>query len=173
MSRQEEQKLLNEKHFNYPEIGDYWHEMFCPYFIVLDIFQDKFWICDIRKEVDKDHWTWDLEKSKLVDKSYFNRVKYDTVLSNNRSLGFIADVIVRGENNPFVEEFKKIKCNLNYDYIDPSIEELKSQRNYWINKYFTLLVDSVSETFPGTTIKYIDIIKEDNPKLIEKLKLLL
>lgn len=28
---------LNEKHFAEPQVGDHWHEMFCPYFNVVDV----------------------------------------------------------------------------------------------------------------------------------------
>ena len=167
MNRQEAQKLLDEKHFENPSIGDFWHEMFCPYFIVLDIVKDKYWICDKRHAVDKDYWTWDLKKSRIVDKSYFDKVKYNDIS------GFVANVIVN-ENNPFVEEFKKIKPTLIDSYDNsPIIEQLKEQRKYWINKYINLIIEELVETVPDTNIKYIDIIKEENPHLISKLQKLL
>lgn len=171
MSRIDEQKKLNQEHFDFPRPGDFWQEMFCPYFIVLGIEDDLFWICDERKEVDNNHWTWDLSKSKLVYKSYFNRVKYSV-----SSQGFVADVIVRGDSCPFVAEFDKLglkKPIIKEEKQKKQIEELKKQRNFYLNKYVELLIEQLVEPFPGTDYRYIDIIKQENPKLLEKLQKLL
>lgn len=77
----------NEKCFNNPQPGDHWHEMFVPYFIVLECLDDgTFIICEKCEEVDNTHWRWDIKNSKQVEKSYFNRVKYGSIE------GFVADV---------------------------------------------------------------------------------
>jgi len=99
----EKQKRINEESLHNPRIGDYWQEMFCPYFLVVDVkdkdvtvlsclggpnsFNRKHEL-DARIELDKDHWTWDLSKSMVVDRNWiFKAVKYDT------GEGFVADVI--------------------------------------------------------------------------------
>lgn len=91
----------NRSHYNLPAVGDYWHEMFCPYFIVLEVLSGTgyYVICEDRKTVDSDHWTFDLSKAKWVDKSYFNMVKYTTMD------GFCADVVVNPKYQVFVEEW--------------------------------------------------------------------
>lgn len=77
----------NEESFNNPQPGDYWNEMFVPYFIVLECLDDgTFVICDKQKSVDHEHWTWDLSGAKQVTKTYFNRVKYGSID------GYCADV---------------------------------------------------------------------------------
>lgn len=77
----------NQAAFDNPQPGDHWHERFVPYFLVLDCLEDgTFIICDQCKEVDKNLLAWELEKAEQVDKSYFNRVKYDSIE------GFVADV---------------------------------------------------------------------------------
>ena len=99
----EKQKRINEESLHNPRIGDYWQEMFCPYFLVVDVkdkdvtvlsclggpnsFNRKHEL-DARIELDKDHWTWDLSKSMVVDRNWiFKAVKYDS------GEGFVADVI--------------------------------------------------------------------------------
>lgn len=99
----EKQKRINEESLHNPKIGDYWQEMFCPYFLVVDVkdkdvtvlsclggpnsFNRKHEL-DARIELDKDHWTWDLSKSMVVDRNWiFKAVKYDS------GEGFVADVI--------------------------------------------------------------------------------
>jgi hypothetical protein len=171
MSRIDEQKQLNQEHFDSPRPGDFWQEMFCPYFIVVGIEDDLFWICDERKSVDEVYWTWDVSKSRLVKKSYFNCVKYSA-----SSQGFIADVIVRGYSCPFVAEFKKLGLkvpNIKEEKQKKQIETLTKQRDYYLNKYIELLIQQLEETFPGTDYRYIDIIKQENPNLLEKLQKLL
>ena len=99
----EKQKRINEESLHNPRIGDYWQEMFCPYFLVVDVkdkdvtvlsclggpnsFNRKHEL-DARIELDKDHWTWDLSRSMVVDRNWILKaVKYDS------GEGFVADVI--------------------------------------------------------------------------------
>jgi len=99
----EKQKLINEESLYNPRIGDYWQEMFCPYFLVVDVKDKDITVLsclggpnsfnrkhelDARIELHKDHWTWDLSKSMVVDRNWiFKAVKYDS------GEGFVADVI--------------------------------------------------------------------------------
>jgi hypothetical protein len=176
MNRYEIQNKLNQEHFDNPTVGDYWQEMFCPYFIVLEIVDSSwFWICDERKAVDSNHWTWDLENSKIVSKKYFDRVKYDP--TNNK---FMADVIVR-QNCPFSKSWNELKNNLPQyikykseakpkveDLLD-EIEKLKKDRSKWLNSYVSLLLNTLNETTSsGET--YYELITEENPELADKFK---
>lgn len=98
----EKQKLSNYESLKDPRIGDYWNEMFCPYFLVVDVKGDDITVLsclggphtfhrkdepNARKEVDNDHWTFDLSKSMVVNRAWMEKaVKYDTIE------GFVADV---------------------------------------------------------------------------------
>ena len=81
-----EQEQKNLKAYTDPLPGDYWSEMFSPYFVVLEVQSDSMIICDVKKDVYPDHWTWDLEKAKQVYKDYIKRVRYQSID------GFVADV---------------------------------------------------------------------------------
>jgi hypothetical protein len=98
----EKQKLTNYESLDNPKLGDYWQEMFCPYFLVVDVkgkditvlsclggpnsYNRKHEPC-ARVEVDKGHWTWDLTKAMVVDRDWMAKaVKYDSIE------GFCADV---------------------------------------------------------------------------------
>jgi hypothetical protein len=81
-----EQQEKNLKAYTDPLPGDYWNELFCPYFVVLEVQPDSMIICDVKKEVDSSHWTWDLEKAEQVTMDYMKRVKYQSID------GFVADV---------------------------------------------------------------------------------
>lgn len=77
---------INKEAFNDPKPGDFWHEMFCPYFVVLANHGDELIICEYGKPMPGNHWTWDLTKAKAVPKSYMECVKYQSIE------GFVADV---------------------------------------------------------------------------------
>jgi len=97
-----QQKLLNEESLYNPRIGDYWQEMFCPYFLVVDVKEKEITVLSClggpnsfnRKdepcakiEVDSGHWTFDLSKSMVVDRDWMAKaVKYSSIE------GFVADV---------------------------------------------------------------------------------
>ena len=172
MSRIETQKQINTRAFDDPKVGDYWHEMFCPYFIVLEVIGDgTFWICDERKTVDRDHWTWDLEQARIVEKRYFDRVKYSP------NSGFCADVIEYGVTNPFASKWLEIKKekfsnieSIKIQQLQNKILDLEMERKKWIKKYIDLLVDSLLEKTVDNQLTYLEILKQENPELIEKLK---
>lgn len=173
MSRIEKQKETNNRAFLNPKVGDYWQEMFCPYFIVLEVIDSNtFWVCDERKPVDENNWTWDLEKSKMVDKLYFNRVKYSPT-----SEGFVADVIEYGTTNPFISKWEEIKKekfhdvdSLKIQQLRDKIKSLEQNRKEWINRYVDLIIDSLLEKTVSNQLTYLEIIKEENPELIARLK---
>lgn len=98
----EKQKLANYQSLDNPRIGDYWQEMFCPYFLVVDVKGDKITVLSClggpdsynrkdepcaRIEVDNNSWTWDLTKAMVVDREWMaSAVKYGSIE------GFVADV---------------------------------------------------------------------------------
>ena len=97
----EERKVKNQQSLENPRIGDYWHEMFCPYFIVVDVKNNDITVLSClggpdsynRKhepnaKIDlKDGWTFDLSKSMVVNREWMTKVvKYESIE------GFVADV---------------------------------------------------------------------------------
>ncbi len=98
----EKQKLANYESLDNPKIGDYWNEMFVPYFIVVDVKGNDITVLscmggeqsysrkhepNARLEVDNGHWAFDYSKSMVVDRAWMEKaVKYGTIE------GFVADV---------------------------------------------------------------------------------
>ena len=95
----EQQKLTNQENLNNPRIGDYWQEMFCPYFLVVDVKGDDITVLsclggtytrkhELNAKIDtKDGWTFDLSKSMVVNREWMTKaVKYESIE------GFVADV---------------------------------------------------------------------------------
>jgi hypothetical protein len=98
----ENQKLKNHESLDNPKIGDYWHEMFCPYFLVVDVKGKDITVLscmggpnsfnrknepNAKIEV-KDGWSFDLSKSMVVNREWMAKaVKYGTIE------GFVADVV--------------------------------------------------------------------------------
>lgn len=72
---------LNEKHATDPQRGDYWHEMFCPAFVVLARLGNRVVFCDKVKKTDASHWTWDLDGGgvkMLTVEEFRKRLQYAT-----------------------------------------------------------------------------------------------
>lgn len=87
MKIQNDRTDRSKQAFSNPLPGDYWNEMFCPYFVVLKKTEhNTLIVCDKTKPVGTTHWTWDLEKVIEVPMEYMQRVKYGTID------GFCADV---------------------------------------------------------------------------------
>ena len=97
----EKQKIQNQKSLDNPRIGDYWQEMFCPYFLVVDVKNEDITVLSCLGGPDsynrkhepnakiylKDGWTFDLSKSMVVNREWMTRaVKYESIE------GFVADV---------------------------------------------------------------------------------
>lgn len=112
MRNQEENWLA----LNSPRPGDYWHEMFCPYFIVVNVEDDKFRVLSClggptsftRKNetcarIDNGDGTWsfDPSKSMLVDQEWIHKtVCYDQID------GFVADVVHSEKTMAIVQEWR-------------------------------------------------------------------
>lgn len=111
------QDLANQKSLAFPQIGDYWHEMFCPYFVIVNKEGDKFRVLSClggpksftRKDelnaqiqVDSGHWGFDYSKSMLVDHEWIRRtVTYESID------GFVADVVNTEKTQRIAEEWRK------------------------------------------------------------------
>lgn len=82
------QKLITQDGYENPVAGDYWHEMFCPYFVVLrsTADDDSVIICDEKKDVDGG-WYFDLTKAKEVDWPEYREI----VRFRSGYDGFVAD----------------------------------------------------------------------------------
>lgn len=112
-----EQELKNHQSLLNPQVGDYWHEMFCPYFIVVDIEGDKYRVLscmggpnsfnrkdepNARKEIDSATWCFDYGKSMLVDRAWIEKaVLYGTID------GFVADVVNSEKTQTIAQEWRK------------------------------------------------------------------
>jgi len=112
------QDLANLKALANPQPGDYWHEMFCPYFIVVDREGDKFCVLsclggpksftrkhELDAKVDtKDGWHFDYSKSMLVDHEWIRQtVRYESID------GFVADVVQSEKTARIVQEWREHK----------------------------------------------------------------
>ena len=111
-----QQKLANQKALAFPQIGDYWHEMFCPYFVIVNKEGDKYRVLSClggpksftRKDelnaqiqVDNGHWGFDYSKSMLVDHEWIRRtVTYESID------GFVADVVRSEKTAHIVTEWR-------------------------------------------------------------------
>ena len=98
----EERQILNKKHIDKPEVGDYWSEMFCPYHIVLAVTDTNVIICDKKKDLE-DGWTFDLTETKTITlEEHKNLVTYTTMRDK-----FVADVTPKCRLLPLVEEWRE------------------------------------------------------------------
>jgi hypothetical protein len=79
MTRVEEMKVLMRKHRENPEPGDYWHEVYCPYFVVLAVSPTDVLVCQKKIDVDPNHWTFDIRYTTTMSMSRFRRkLSYST-----------------------------------------------------------------------------------------------
>lgn len=115
MTRYEEQQVLNLKHIENPQPGDYWHEMFCPYHVVLAVADNHVIICE--KNIDmKDGWTFDLSETRTLSHlEHRNLVTYSTLRDK-----FVADVVPNSKLMPMVKEWR-----------DEKFKELQNQLEYF------------------------------------------
>jgi hypothetical protein len=111
MSNQDNQQALDN-----PRPGDYWHERFSPYFVVVNQEGDQFRVLscmggshhylrkdelNARIEIDRDHWGFDYSKSMLVDREWIQRaVTYGSID------GFVADVVRTEKTQLIVTEWR-------------------------------------------------------------------
>lgn len=71
---------VNEQHASDPQLGDYWHEMFCPAYVVVGRLGAQVVVCKTPKSTDENHWTWDLDKLEMIPVDAFKkRLSYETI----------------------------------------------------------------------------------------------
>ena len=129
----QERDLANHKALLNPQPGDYWHEMFVPYFIVVNVKGDQYTVLSClggansynRKDepnamIDVDDgWVFDYSKSMLVDRAWIEKaVTYGTIP------GFVADVVNSQKTNSIVNEWR--------DYMQKEIrKKIKLAESEW------------------------------------------
>ena len=116
MFKNTKQDQLNQEAFDNPQPGDYWHEMFCPYFVIVDRKDDKFTVLsclggpsswnrknepNARVDNGDNTWRFDLSKSMVVDFAWIEKtVRYQ------RIDGFVADVVRSEKTQKIVTEWR-------------------------------------------------------------------
>ena len=110
-----EQNLNNIEALDNPQPGDYWNEMFCPYFIVVDVKGRDITVLscmggpdsynrkhEINAKIDHgDSWSFDYSRSMVVDREWIEKaVKYDNIDS------FVADVSRSEKTQTVVNEWR-------------------------------------------------------------------
>lgn len=109
----------NRKALDNPRPGDYWHEMFCPYFLVVNVKGKNITVLSClggEKSLNRKHepnakigmgdrWTFDIEKDFVVDREWMEKaVKYFTFD------GFCADVTRSAHTEQIAENWRIAKA---------------------------------------------------------------
>jgi hypothetical protein len=106
------QDQINQQSLSDPQPGDFWHERFSPYFLIVEkIAQDRFHVLSYlqregepcaRRAVGTDHWEFDYSKHFAVDIPWIQQlVRYPS-----RS-GFVADVVRTRRTLNMVDEWRQ------------------------------------------------------------------
>jgi len=111
-----QQQLDNHYAMDNPRPGDYWSEMFCPYFVVVEVKGSEVRVCscmggpnshnrkdepNARISVDQDHWGFDYSKSMVVDREWIaEAVGYGSID------GFVADVSRSEKTERIAQEWR-------------------------------------------------------------------
>ncbi len=116
----DKKKVENQVALDNPMVGDYWNEMFCPYFLIVHISGDKYTVlCAFpedslnNKETlcarifnKDDTWSWDYTKHSVVTKEWITKtVTYGSIP------GFVADVWRSEKQLQVVEEWREVNPN--------------------------------------------------------------
>ena len=84
-----------------PKPGDFWHEMFSPYFIVVDVKQDKITVLNTVIHGD-DGYYFDYDKPTVVDRKWMSeRVRYVSIAA------FCADVYSNNNTKEIVAQWRE------------------------------------------------------------------
>ena len=76
----EQMKVVSDTHLRDPQRGDFWHEMFAPICVVLDVRPHSLTLCRKVQAVKQDKWTWDLSKKENMSRELFRRwLSYDSI----------------------------------------------------------------------------------------------
>jgi hypothetical protein len=125
-------KEFNQDAVDHPQVGDYWHEMFCPYFLIVDIFGDAYTIlCAFPEDkvaknariMGKDTWQFDYTKHSIVNKSWIKET-----VSYNSIPGFVADVVRNEKMLGVVAEWREA----NPSYVPVQAPVMKQHAEWWL-----------------------------------------
>ena len=67
----DERKARDASHADDPQPGDYWSDHLRPVAVILGRVGKQIFLCRTTKDVDVNHWTWDLDKSELMPAAKF------------------------------------------------------------------------------------------------------
>jgi hypothetical protein len=128
MTKQREE--LNLIHAISPEPGDYWDEMCVGICVILEVTDDNVVICKTKKNVDSDHWTWDLSNTTSLSKKEFKKwLEYDTIPNkfwasvNPRKHIWAVEETIKGDQ---MENPKPVQMTFTIASITQGIQ-------YWLN----------------------------------------
>jgi hypothetical protein len=97
-----ERHKKNQKHVDQPMVGDFWHEMFSPYHIVLAVTDTHVIICEKTKSVGSTGYTFDLTETRTVTHlEHRDIVTYSTMRDK-----FVADVVPNCKMMPLIQEWR-------------------------------------------------------------------
>jgi hypothetical protein len=74
------QDELNKEHALRPQEGDFWHERFMPYFIVVEVDEPGVWVLDKTIDVDDSHYRFDeKQRAYMTLEQLWDAVTYSTM----------------------------------------------------------------------------------------------
>ena len=132
-------KDVNQVAVDEPQVGDYWSERFCPYFLIVDVTGDNYTVLIAfpKTQFDKSDIDWQCAKMDAGDNKWcFDYTKHTVVtkewlkqkVSYNSIPGFCADVIRYGNDSRMVEEWREA----NPDYAPIHIPFFKQHEEWWL-----------------------------------------
>lgn len=87
----EERHRLDEEHVRNPQEGDFWHEMFSPYFLVVAVGDKGVLVVHKTVPVGRDHYRFDENELRYMTRQELrDKVTYPSMRDK-----FVADVIPR------------------------------------------------------------------------------
>ena len=111
----------NERGLASPQVGDYWHEMFCPYFIIVEVISNNSFrvlSClggpnsfnrkhEPNAKIDVgDGWAFDYDQDMIVNREWIaDAVKYQNID------GFVADVVNSEKTREIANEWRTFHAN--------------------------------------------------------------
>lgn len=122
MSIHDEMNKLDQHALDNPQPGDYWHERFSPYFMVVQVNGDDITVLscmggpksysrkhELNAKIENDDGTWsfDYSKSMIVNREWMAKaVKYGIIE------GFVADVSRSDKHKPVVKEYLEYRAKI-------------------------------------------------------------
>lgn len=66
-------KVVSDTHLRDPQRGDFWHEMFNPVCVVLEVLPYSLILCRKIRALPPDKWTWDLAQRESMSREAFKK----------------------------------------------------------------------------------------------------